>query len=70
MQRAASLLMAPPLLWPSCAQYDTDADIGLRVGLRPMGAVQDANMLRVGCTVSSFATWAAKVLALGYAVGR
>lgn len=28
------------------------------------------NMWTVGCTVSAFNEWAAKVLALGYAVGR
>ena len=50
--------------------YDTDADVGLRIGLKPMGAVQKANMWRVGCQASSFTWWCSKVLALGYSVGR
>jgi len=52
--------------------YDLDADIGLRIGLNPMGSVssRDANMWKVGCTAGAFHQWAGKVLALGYSVGR
>lgn len=50
--------------------YDTDADVGLRVGLNPMGTGPEANMWKVGCNAGSFQHWAAKVLALGYCVGR
>ncbi|KAL4430604.1 hypothetical protein ABPG77_005844 [Micractinium sp. CCAP 211/92] len=51
---------------------DTDADIGMRVGLSAMGGARGsaANMWTVGCNVSAFNEWAAKVLALGYPVAR
>lgn len=64
--------------------YDTDADIGMRIGLNPMGInspTEDhqhgngvnnhhANMWKVGCHAKSFAHWASLVLAQGYPVGR
>jgi DNA mismatch repair protein MSH6 len=52
--------------------YDLDADIGLRIGLNPMGSIssRDANMWKVGCTAGAFHQWACKVLALGCSVGR
>lgn len=84
---------------------DRDADIGMRVGLQPMGGARGAhvayvafqclrtcrqldlctappdvcllssagcavNMWCVGCNVSAFNEWAAKVLSLGYTVAR
>ncbi|KAL4436867.1 hypothetical protein ABPG75_004006 [Micractinium tetrahymenae] len=51
---------------------DTDADIGMRVGLSAMGGARGsaANMWTVGCNTSAFNEWAAKVLALGYPVAR
>ena len=42
----------------------------MRVGLNPMAGQQPANMWKVGTSEKSFAEWAAKVLALGYNVGR
>jgi DNA mismatch repair protein MSH6 len=52
--------------------YDLDADVGLRIGLNPMGSIpsREANMWKVGCTAGAFHQWASKVLALGYSVGR
>jgi len=55
--------------------YDLDADVGMRVGLSAMGREgggvgQPANMWKVGCNAASFGNWAAKVLKLGYCVGR
>ena len=54
--------------------YDCDADIGLQVGLNPMGAhgegAHSVNMWKVGCSASSFGQWAGRVLALGHSVGR
>lgn len=50
--------------------YDLDADIGIRAGLSPMSKSQPANMWKCGCSGISFGQWAAKVLALGYNVGR
>lgn len=55
--------------------YDLDADVGMRVGLSAMGREgggvgQPANMWKVGCNAASFGIWAAKVLTLGYCVGR
>eukprot|EP00890_Picochlorum_soloecismus_P003960 jgi/Picsp_1/4565/NSC_01935-R1_dna mismatch repair protein msh6 len=53
--------------------YDIDADVGLRVGLNPMGEKTgslQANMWRVGFHASSFDIWCHKVLMLGYSVGR
>lgn len=51
---------------------DTDADIGMRVGLSAMGGARGsaANMWTVGCNTSAFNEWAAKILALGYPVAR
>ncbi|PRW57902.1 DNA mismatch repair Msh6 isoform X2 [Chlorella sorokiniana] len=51
---------------------DRDADIGMRVGLQAMGGTRGsaANMWCVGCNVSAFNEWAAKVLSLGYTVAR
>ncbi|GLC58458.1 DNA mismatch repair protein msh6 [Pleodorina starrii] len=49
--------------------FDLDADVGLRVGLNISGR-RDANMWKVGCTRDAFPSWATKVLALGYSVGR
>ncbi|KAG2482754.1 hypothetical protein HYH03_018348 [Edaphochlamys debaryana] len=48
---------------------DTDADVGMRVGLNLSGS-RTPNMWKVGCTRDAFPAWAAKVLALGYSVGR
>jgi DNA mismatch repair ATPase MutS len=55
--------------------YDLDADVGMRVGLSAMGREaggvgQQTNMWKVGCNAASFGNWAAKVLTLGYCVGR
>ena len=52
--------------------YDRDADVGLRAGLQPMGSAksQQANMWKLGCSAPAFEKWAARVLALGYSVGR
>eukprot|EP00963_Diacronema_lutheri_P003801 scaffold287_cov337-Pavlova_lutheri.AAC.164 len=49
--------------------FDIDADIGTRVGLNACGKPKP-NMWKVGCTATSFTTWANKILALGHAVGR
>jgi hypothetical protein len=49
--------------------FDSDADLGMRVGLNLSGS-RAPNMWKCGCTAGAFATWAAKVLALGYSVGR
>lgn len=50
--------------------YDTDADVGLRVGLKLVGGVEHANFWKCGCRASSFHLWANKCLSLGYSVGR
>jgi len=53
--------------------YDNDADIGLRIGLNPMGEKSgslQANMWKVGFHARSFDIWCHKVLMLGYSVGR
>jgi hypothetical protein len=51
---------------------DRDADVGMQVGLQAMGGSRGsaANMWTVGCVLTAFNEWAAKVLALGYVVGR
>ncbi|KAK9829493.1 hypothetical protein WJX72_006189 [[Myrmecia] bisecta] len=49
--------------------FDVDADIGLRVGLNMSGR-QTVNMWKVGCHKDYFTSWASRVLALGYSVGR
>ncbi|KAI8475530.1 MAG: muts domain V-domain-containing protein [Monoraphidium minutum] len=49
--------------------FDVDCDLGMRVGLNLSGR-RVPNMYKCGCTKDAFATWAAKVLALGYSVGR
>lgn len=51
--------------------YDEDADVGLKIGLKPMGTgIQKVNMWKVGCRASSFDFWCMKALSLGHAVGR
>lgn len=51
--------------------YDEDADVGLKIGLKPMGTgIQKVNMWKVGCRASSFDLWCMKVLSSGHAVGR
>jgi len=50
--------------------FDQDADLGMRVGLNLSGKTRSPNMWKVGCTKDAFPVWAAKVLALGYSVGR
>lgn len=49
--------------------FDIDADVGARVGLNACGKPKP-NMWKVGCTATSFTSWANKILALGYAIGR
>eukprot|EP00798_Chlamydomonas_sp_ICE-L_P014771 gene14772-20821_t len=46
--------------------FDLDADVGLRAGLNLSGGLCP-NMWKVGCNHTAFPTWAAKVMALGYA---
>lgn len=50
--------------------YDTDADVGLRIGLKLVGGVEHANFWKCGCRATSFQWWAKKCISLGYGVGR